>query len=321
MVMDFMPGGDMISWLVEKEIFSFEQTRFYIAELCLAVASVHAMKYVHRDIKPDNILLDSRGHIKLTDFGLCKRWGQSTGGTESMNRMPTSHRDPSCHCRTLSPSQDNDDDAVGMGTTTSTLASTERSESSTPLFNRTTSSHANSHHDVFESVVGSPGYIAPEIVQRKRYTSSCDWWSVGVICYEMLYGCPPFYSPDAETTCQKILHWRNHLTFPRDRGVPHVAVQFMSKLICDPKDRLDAEGVLAHPFFDRLNLSRIREEQAAFVPQLAHALDTKYFPQFDDTSSNASRTTTRDPQLRLLDPRGVLFADFKFNKPKVTTKH
>ncbi|ORC83897.1 protein kinase, partial [Trypanosoma theileri] len=74
MVMEYMPGGDMISWLCLKQKFDVESTRFYIAELCAAVASVHDMFFVHRDIKPDNILLDARGHIKLTDFGLSKRF-------------------------------------------------------------------------------------------------------------------------------------------------------------------------------------------------------------------------------------------------------
>lgn len=64
--MEFLQGGDLMTWLIKKEIFTEEQTRFYIAELILAVESIHKMSYVHRDLKPDNILLDSRGHIKLT---------------------------------------------------------------------------------------------------------------------------------------------------------------------------------------------------------------------------------------------------------------
>ena len=75
-VMDYIPGGDLMGLLIRKEIFDQSLARFYIAELVLAIESVHRMGFIHRDIKPDNILIDKFGHIKLTDFGLCTgfRW-------------------------------------------------------------------------------------------------------------------------------------------------------------------------------------------------------------------------------------------------------
>ncbi|KAH0625116.1 hypothetical protein JD844_033248, partial [Phrynosoma platyrhinos] len=75
-VMDYIPGGDMMSLLIRMEVFPEKLARFYIAELTLAIESVHKMGFIHRDIKPDNILIDLDGHIKLTDFGLCTgfRW-------------------------------------------------------------------------------------------------------------------------------------------------------------------------------------------------------------------------------------------------------
>lgn len=74
--MDYIPGGDMMSLLIRMGIFPENLARFYIAELTCAVESVHKMGFIHRDIKPDNILIDRDGHIKLTDFGLCTgfRW-------------------------------------------------------------------------------------------------------------------------------------------------------------------------------------------------------------------------------------------------------
>lgn len=71
LVMEYLSGGDLMNMLIKKDIFSIEEARFYIAETILAVEYVHSLGYVHRDIKPDNILLDKDGHIKLTDFGLC----------------------------------------------------------------------------------------------------------------------------------------------------------------------------------------------------------------------------------------------------------
>ena len=75
-VMDYVPGGDLMGLLIRMEILDEPLARFYIAELVQAIESVHRMGFIHRDIKPDNILIDRNGHIKLTDFGLCTgfRW-------------------------------------------------------------------------------------------------------------------------------------------------------------------------------------------------------------------------------------------------------
>jgi len=72
LIMEFLPGGDLMTLLMRKDILSEDESRFYIAETILAIETVHNMNYIHRDLKPDNILLDKEGHVKLTDFGLCK---------------------------------------------------------------------------------------------------------------------------------------------------------------------------------------------------------------------------------------------------------
>jgi serine/threonine kinase 38 len=71
-VMEFLSGGDLMTLLMRKDILSEDESRFYIAEVITALESVHKLNYIHRDLKPDNVLLDKDGHIKLTDFGLCK---------------------------------------------------------------------------------------------------------------------------------------------------------------------------------------------------------------------------------------------------------
>lgn len=76
MVMEFLPGGDLMSLLIKEDTFSESVTRFFMAEAAHAISSVHALGYIHRDIKPDNMLLDARGHLKLTDLGLCKKVGE-----------------------------------------------------------------------------------------------------------------------------------------------------------------------------------------------------------------------------------------------------
>ena len=73
LVMEFLPGGDLMGALMKEDIFTEEATRFYCAEAVLAVHAVHALGYIHRDLKPDNFLLDHHGHLKLTDLGLCTK--------------------------------------------------------------------------------------------------------------------------------------------------------------------------------------------------------------------------------------------------------
>ena len=72
LVMEYLPGGDLMSLLIKKDTFTEDEARFYMAESVLAVESVHNMNYIHRDLKPDNILIDARGHCKWADFGLSK---------------------------------------------------------------------------------------------------------------------------------------------------------------------------------------------------------------------------------------------------------
>ena len=77
LVMEYVPGGDLMRVLMEHKTLSEAAARFYVAETVMAVESIHRLHYVHRDVKPDNILLDAHGHIKLSDFGLCARIGVS----------------------------------------------------------------------------------------------------------------------------------------------------------------------------------------------------------------------------------------------------
>lgn len=72
LVMEYLAGGDLMTLLMKKDILTEAEAKFYIAELIVAVDSVHKMNYIHRDLKPDNILIDNHGHVKLSDFGLCK---------------------------------------------------------------------------------------------------------------------------------------------------------------------------------------------------------------------------------------------------------
>ena len=92
LAMEFLPGGDLMNLLIEKKVFSENQARFYMAECILAVESVHKLNCIHRDLKPDNILLDAQGHIKLTDFGLCKLYTQEHIPSDQSITSPELHQ-------------------------------------------------------------------------------------------------------------------------------------------------------------------------------------------------------------------------------------
>ncbi|VEL41326.1 unnamed protein product [Protopolystoma xenopodis] len=71
MVMEYVPGGNLVGWMDEVEVLSEPAARFYAAEVTLALRALHGMGFIHRDLKPDNLLVDAHGHLKLADFGTC----------------------------------------------------------------------------------------------------------------------------------------------------------------------------------------------------------------------------------------------------------
>lgn len=297
MVMEYMPGGDMISWLCDKGIFDVESTRFYIAELCAAVASVHDMGFVHRDIKPDNILFGENGHIKLSDFGLSKRFVEKRGNLLDYTDQPS----------------------TGVGSTSTdgkdeTTAYASQSDNATPAQTDDGRVGGIAHgrgRDMFQSIVGSPGYIAPEILLRRPYGVGCDWWSVGVIMYEMLYGIPPFYSQNPNSTCHKIKNWREYLNFPPNSNIPDDAVDFMKRLICEPEERMEYDAIRRHEFLAPLDMDNLHALKAPYIPDLSNRLDTRYFPEIRELSAPLQQS--EEQRVREVDPRGVMFADFRFN--------
>ncbi|CDQ84977.1 unnamed protein product [Oncorhynchus mykiss] len=89
LVMDYYVGGDLLTLLSKfEDRLPEDMSKFYVAEMVLAIHSIHQQHYVHRDIKPDNVLLDMKGHIRLADFGSCLKMMQD--GTVS-NTDPRPH--------------------------------------------------------------------------------------------------------------------------------------------------------------------------------------------------------------------------------------
>jgi len=240
MVMDYLPGGDLMTYLMRKDTFNENETRFYIAELVEAVDYIHTnLHYIHRDIKPDNIVFDSDGHILLLDFGLCKYSPPQTDGAISGD----------------GPQPDNN------------------------IYRR---GRHGRPRDRLESVVGTPDYMAPEVYRKEPYGKECDWWSVGIIAFEMLFGGPPFSDErhEAHVTSHRVVRWKHHFMMPHDPNVGREARDLLKGLICDPQDRLTACQIRVHPFFCGLDFSRLREMEPPIKPRVTGPLDTSNFDDF-----------------------------------------
>ncbi|CAD8052505.1 unnamed protein product [Paramecium primaurelia] len=243
LVMEYLPGGDLMTLLMKKDILSEAEARFYMAELVQAVASVHKLGFIHRDLKPDNILLDNYGHIKLSDFGLCK--------------------DADIHF-------------------------------DKPVFSQKFKSKQTRREKAF-STVGTPDYIAPEVFLQQGYDGSVDWWSVGVILYEMLVGYPPFYTDDPSTTCQRIIRFQQCFAFPEEPKVSQLAKDLISKLVCDANTRLTYDQIIRHPWFGGLSIIKIRDMKAPYIPTIRSELDTSNFDKYEEEEPwiNKNQKTTK----------------------------
>ncbi|KYN41158.1 Serine/threonine-protein kinase tricorner [Trachymyrmex septentrionalis] len=260
LIMEFLPGGDMMTLLMKKDTLSEECTQFYISETALAIDSIHKLGFIHRDIKPDNLLLDARGHIKLSDFGLC------TG-------LKKSHRTD--FYRDLSQAKPSDFmTSCGSGSG-GAMDSKRRAES-----------WKRNRRALAYSTVGTPDYIAPEVFLQTGYGPACDCWSLGVIMYEMLIGYPPFCSENPQETYRKVMNWRETLVFPPEVPISEEAKDTIIRFCCEADRRLGAqrgiEELKLAPFFRGVDWEHIRERPAAIPVEVRSIDDTSNFDEFPD---------------------------------------
>ena len=226
LVMEFLPGGDLMNLLMKKEVLTEDEARFYTAEMILAVDSVHKLNCIHRDLKPDNILIDKNGHIQLSDFGLAK--------ISDKTFFPITSKDSTGPQRIIN----NQSDSI-----TSLNTNYSNNNNFNSMIRNNNSLRQRRNRLVAYSTVGTPDYIAPEVFSQNGYGEEADWWSIGVMFFEMVVGFPPFFSENPSDTCKKIVKWKEHFSIPPDANLSPEAESFILRMVSQPESRLGVHGV------------------------------------------------------------------------------
>ncbi|KAI8388321.1 kinase-like domain-containing protein [Radiomyces spectabilis] len=234
MVQEYVLGGELFRHLRNAGRFTSEMTRFYTAEIVLALDYLHSKNMVYRDLKPENLLLDRTGHIKITDFGFAKRLQDRTW-----------------------------------------------------------------------TLCGTPEYLAPEIIQSKGHGKAVDWWSLGILIFEMLAGYPPFYDDNHFGIYERILSGK--VQYPN--YMDSTAKDLIKKLLVIDRTRrlgnlkCGAEDVKRHKWLrntDWLGLLN-KTVRAPLIPAHSSDYDTSNFEKYpEEPPAEASHG----------DPYRSLFADF-----------
>ncbi|KAA8499559.1 putative serine/threonine protein kinase IRE4 [Porphyridium purpureum] len=243
--LEFVPGGDMYSLLCNLGFLDESIAKRYIAETVHAVDYLHKLGIVHGDLKPDNLLIARHGHIKLTDFGLSKyhtEQGMEPSTTESQKRIVV--RDP--------------------------------------LGNTQFSHRIKAGHETMASgnLVGTPDYLAPELLLGTSAGFSVDWWALGVILYEFLMGIPPFHDASPENIFENILSSNVEWPAVPDEMSAEACDLIQRLLDRNPETRIGSKGaheIRQHPFFDGVQWNDLFNQKAFFVPDTIAEEDTSYF--------------------------------------------
>jgi serine/threonine-protein kinase RIM15 len=387
LVMEYLNGGDCASLIKILGGLPEDWSMKYIAEVILGVAHLHSRGIVHRDLKPDNLLIDSKGHLKLTDFGL-SRMGlvgrqkrvlkdHSDSAPDLLKQGPFVRAQSSASSRSASFDFQGSHSPCQTPLMTPALAggldqpsyfSLSRESTLSRHPSRKTSGHrsdsgsVSSHdlHHAFRSFsiyepgdvhslpntaragpieeesyshgsnspdiyplqqitsnasqavlppapsmmpppmalfdpedstrrfVGTPDYLAPETINGLGQDEMSDWWSVGCILFEFLFGHPPFNADSPEKVFENIL--ARNIAWPDepDQPVSDEAKDLVNKLIqLEPRARIGAntrdkystaaEEIKAHPWFSDINWTTLLEDEAQFIPNPENPEDTEYF--------------------------------------------
>jgi len=234
-LMEFCDGGELYGLLNSqpKKRLKEAHVRFYAAEVLLALQYLHLLGYVYRDLKPENILLHQSGHVLLTDFDLSYGKGVTT------------------------PRMDKQVSKKPIGKAGKLVTVEDYTLLAEPV------ARAN-------SFVGTEEYLAPEVINASGHSAPVDWWSFGILIYELTYGITPFRGARREETFDNIV--KAPLRFPQKPIITPECQDLITQLLVkDPAKRLGtktgAEEIKVHPYFKGINWALLRNEAPPYIPR------------------------------------------------------
>ncbi|CAL1361695.1 unnamed protein product [Linum trigynum] len=260
---DYCPGRDL-NQLRKKQtenIFSQGIIRFYAAELVLALEYLHNSGIAYRDLKPENILIQENGHIMLVDFDL----STELPPPPTPPRKSKTTKLPAIAARSNSSTQRKR--ALSLQLFYKCSSGIMLEEFSDDSGNRCLPSECRQHSMSLSgksnSFVGTEEYVAPEVIQGYGHDFAVDWWSLGVVMYEMLYRRTPFRGTNRKDTFYRILTQPPELV-----GEPNPLRDLIGKLLVkDPRERITVEEIKSHEFFKGLDWDSVVEvSRPPYIP-------------------------------------------------------
>ncbi|ODQ66048.1 kinase-like protein [Nadsonia fulvescens var. elongata DSM 6958] len=297
LAMEFVPGGDYRTLLNNTGILSPRYARFYISEMFASLDALHKLGYIHRDLKPENFLIDSSGHIKLTDFGLAS-------GVISKDRVESMRMKL--------------EDVENMQVFQRSLIERQN------MYRSLRSADIN----YANSIVGSPDYMALEVLEGRQYDYTIDYWSLGCMLFETLAGYPPFAGGTPEETYSNLRQWRQALRRPQYDDGKYVfsdrTWDLITRLISSTNSRFRSfDEIKRHPYFAEVDWDNLRKNKPPFIPQLDSDVDAGYFDDFSNESDMEKYKDVMEKKIQVenLAERGVsipnrAFIGFTFKHSK-----
>ncbi|KAD5961901.1 hypothetical protein R6Q59_014566 [Mikania micrantha] len=264
---EFCPGGDLhiLRQRQPDRRFDEDAVRFYASEVVVALEYLHMMGIIYRDLKPENVLVRSDGHIMLTDFDLCLRCDDITSPKLVQGQDLAISSPLTCSKGSLS--------SCILRTCIKPKLSCfhpKRKRRPRPTNRLPFDIVAEPVEARSMSFVGTHEYLAPEVVSGEGHGNAVDWWTLGIFLYELFYGVTPFRGNDNEFTLTSIL--ARGLHFPKEPVSSMAMKDLITKLLTkDPAKRIGsvkgAPSIKHHPFFDGVNWALLRGASPPYVPK------------------------------------------------------
>ncbi|CAD8102568.1 unnamed protein product [Paramecium primaurelia] len=281
-LLEYMMGGDFSQVLYQYGRISESVAKFYLAELLLAIESLHKKGIIHRDLKPQNILLDAQGHLKLADFGLSE--------IALVQKIREGKDGINCSI---------DPEALPMNVSKRNIKTKsniefhiQKSTSKTSIQERTQSGKRQNR------IIGTPDYIPPEVICGLSISNfSIDWWAFGVIAYEFLVGIPPFNDSSIPKVFENIMN--RTIEWPEigngEDMMSQEAYDLINSLL-EPQfhkrfGHKGAEEVKCHKFFNGIDWNNIRNQEAPMIP-------IRDLDQLDEEESNITKKKNEEVKMK-----------------------